>query len=88
MITMTGNKIGISSDLIIHPGETIADVLEKRGITQAELATRSGVSPVFVSNEIRGQKGTSADFALSLEYALGVPKTICLNLKLTIPRSF
>ncbi|NLC25802.1 MAG: HigA family addiction module antidote protein [Fastidiosipila sp.] len=78
---MAGNKTGISRDLIIHPGETIADVLEERGITQAELATRTGVSPVFVSNVIRGKKGISADFALSLEYALAVPKTFWLNLQ-------
>lgn len=27
---MAAKKIGISRDLIIHPGETIADVLEER----------------------------------------------------------
>ena len=42
---MATKRIGISRDLIIHPGETIADILEERGITQAELATRTGVSP-------------------------------------------
>lgn len=78
---MAGNKTGISCDLIIHPGETIADILEERGITQVELATRTGVSPAFVSNVLRGKKGISADFALSLEYALGVPKTFWLNLQ-------
>lgn len=35
---MATKRIGISRDLIIHPGETIADVLEDRCITQAELA--------------------------------------------------
>ncbi len=35
---MAGKKTGISRELIIHPGETIADILEERGITQAELA--------------------------------------------------
>ena len=32
---MAAKRTGISRDLIIHPGETIADVLEERGITQA-----------------------------------------------------
>ena len=32
---------GISPDLLIHPGETISDVLEERGITQKELAQRA-----------------------------------------------
>lgn len=78
---MAAKKIGISRDLIIHPGETIADVLENRGITQAELASRAGVSPAYVSNVIAGKKGISANFAMGLEYALGVPKSFWLNLQ-------
>ena len=78
---MAAKKIGISRDLIIHPGETIADVLEDRGITQAELASRAGVSPAYVSNVIAGKKGISANFAMGLEYALGGPKSFWLNLQ-------
>lgn len=78
---MAAKKIGISRDLIIHPGETIADVLEDRGITQAELSSRTGVSPAYVSNVIAGKKGISANFAMGLEYALGVPKSFWLNLQ-------
>ena len=72
---------GISRDLIIHPGETIADVLEARGITQAELATRTGMTPAYVSNVIAGKKDISTNFAMALEYALGVPKSFWLNLQ-------
>lgn len=50
-------KIGISRNVIIHPGETIADVLEERGITQAELSSRTGVSRAYVSSVIIGKKG-------------------------------
>lgn len=78
---MAAKKIGIARDLIIHPGETIADVLEDRGITQTELASRAGVSPAYVSNVIAGKKGISANFAMGLEYALGVPKSFWLNLQ-------
>jgi HTH-type transcriptional regulator/antitoxin HigA len=78
---MAIKKTGISRDLIICPGETIADVLEDRSITQVELATQTGVSPAYVSNVIAGKKGISAKFALALEYALGVPKSFWLNLQ-------
>lgn len=78
---MAVKKTGISRDLIIHPGETIADVLEDRGITQAELAARTGVSAAYVSNVIAGKKDISAKFAFALEYALGVPKSFWLNLQ-------
>ncbi len=78
---MAVKKTGISRDLIIHPGETISDVLEERGITQAELAARTGVTPAYVSNVIAGKKDISAKFAFALEYALGVPKSFWLNLQ-------
>lgn len=78
---MAVKKTGISRDLIIHPGETIADVLEDRGISQAELAASTGVSPAYVSNVISGKKDISSNFAFALEYALGVPKSLWLNLQ-------
>ena len=78
---MAIRKTGISRDLIFHPGETIADILEERKITQAELAVRTGVSTAYVSNVIAGKKDISARFALALEYALGVPKSFWLNLQ-------
>ncbi len=78
---MAVKKTGISRNLIIHPGETVADVLEERGITQAELALETGVSPAYVSNVIAGKKGISGNFAMGLEYALGVPKSFWLNLQ-------
>ena len=72
---------GISRDLIIHPGETIRDILIERGITQAELAARTGVTPAYVCNVIAGKKDISAKFALALEYALGVSKSFWINLQ-------
>ena len=78
---MAAKKTGISRDLIIHPGETIADILVERGITQAELALRTGVTAAYVSNVIAGKKDISAKFAFALDYALGVPKSFWLNLQ-------
>ena len=81
MIIMAAKITGISCDLLIHPGETINDILVERGITQAELATRTGVTPAYVCNVISGKKDISAKFALALEYALGVSKSFWINLQ-------
>lgn len=78
---MAIKRTGISHDFIIHPGETIGDVLEERGITQAELAARTGVSPAYMSNVIAGKKDISTNLAMGLEYALGVSKSFWLNLQ-------
>lgn len=67
--------------LLIHPGEIIADILAERGISQASLATSTGVSRAFVSSVIAGKKDISANFAMALEYALGIPKSFWLNLQ-------
>lgn len=78
---MVEKKTGISRDLIIHPGETIADVLADRNISQAELAAQTGMTQAFISSVISGKKGISANFAMALEYALDVPKSFWLNLQ-------
>lgn len=78
---MAAKKTGISRNLVIHPGETIADVLEQRNITQLELATRTGMSAAYVNSVISGKKDISAKFAMHLEYALSIPKSFWLNLQ-------
>ena len=72
---------GISPDLVIHPGETIFDILEDRNLTQKELAQRAGVSEAFLSDVIHGKKDISRGLAMGLEYALGVPSSFWLNLQ-------
>lgn len=78
---MAKKKTEIPHDLIVHPGETIAEVLELHNITQAELAARAGVSAAYVCNVITGKKDISAKLAMGLEYALGVSKSFWLNLQ-------
>lgn len=78
---MAIKRTGISRDLLIHPGETILEVLEDRGLTQVDLAVSTGVSTAHVCNVIAGKKDISASFACALEYALGVPKSFWMNLQ-------
>ena len=78
---MATRKTGISRDLIIHPGETIADLLDDRGITQAELASQTGVSPAYIGDVISGKDNISVDFARTLEDAFGVSQSFWLNLQ-------
>lgn len=55
------------------PGGTLADLLEEKGITQADLARRLE-RPVKTINEIvKGKAAITPDTALQLERALGAP---------------
>lgn len=78
---MEPKKHGISPELLIHPGETISDILENRSLTQKELAQRAGVSEAFLSDVIHGKKDISKSLAMGLEYAIGVPSSFWLNLQ-------
>ncbi len=78
---MRGKGIDISPDLVIHPGETIADLLQERGITQKELALRTGESESFLSDVIQGKKDISKSLASSLQVIFDVPESFWLNLQ-------
>lgn len=71
----------LSLDYIIHPSETIKEVLEQRQMNQEELAIRTGFSKEYVSEVVNGQKGISTSLANSLEYVLGIPSSFWTNLQ-------
>jgi HTH-type transcriptional regulator/antitoxin HigA len=69
------------SDLAVHPGELLAEELEARDLTQAQLARTMG-RPVQALNEIvRGRKSITAETAVQLEAALEIPAHFWLNLQ-------
>lgn len=72
---------GLSREFIIHPGETIKEILDERQMSQKELAIRTDVSETHVSKVIRGQKAISVGFAKKLEYALGIRSGFWINLQ-------
>lgn len=80
------NTIGLSRDFIIHPGETLAEVLEDREMSQKELAIRTGMTEKHISTVIHGQKNISSSFAKKLEYALGIETEFWMNLQANYER--
>lgn len=72
---------GLSREMIIHPGETLKEVLEDRGMTQLELSIRTGVTPKHISTIVSGEKNISASFAKKLEYALNIDAEFWMNLQ-------
>lgn len=60
-------------DWVSPPGDTILDLLEERGWTQAELATRLGYSTKHVNQLVKGKVPLTDDAAVRLERVLGSP---------------
>ena len=67
----TTTKPGFAPDYAVPPGDTLADILEERDMTQTELARRLGVSLKHVNQVVKGVAPISPDLALRLEKVLG-----------------
>jgi HTH-type transcriptional regulator/antitoxin HigA len=60
-----------SPDWVSPPGDTILDLIEEKGWTQAELSVRLGYSPKHVNQLIKGKVPLSEEAAIKLELVLG-----------------
>lgn len=65
------NTTTFTPDWVSVPGDTIADLLEERGWTQAELAKRTGFTNKHINLLIKGNAPIYEDTALKLERVLG-----------------
>ena len=76
---MMGNVNGLSLDLLVHPGETIKEVLEEKNMSQDELANLVGVSKSSISCYEKGTRTPSIEtmidfmtlFGVSSDYLIG-----------------
>ena len=55
-----------------HPGEVLKDEIEYRGITQRELAEKTGMQPSAVNEILNGRRSLTEKTALLFEAALGI----------------
>lgn len=68
-------------DWVAVPGESINDLLEERGWTQADLATRTGFTTKHVNLLLKGKAPITEETALKLERVLGSTARFWLNLE-------
>jgi len=63
----------LQPDYAVPPGETIRELIDELGMTQAQLASRMGRSESTLSQVINGKKRITEGTALQLERVLGMP---------------
>ncbi|MGY6215774.1 helix-turn-helix domain-containing protein [Methylolobus aquaticus] len=68
---MTELRAPFAPDWVSPPGDTIVDLIDERGWTQAELAKRLGYTEKHISQLINGKVPLTDDAALRLERVLG-----------------
>ena len=60
-------------DSVSPPGETLAELLEERGITQVQLSKQLGLTRKTINEILRGKATLSSETAIKLEHVLHVP---------------
>src|SRR6266508_6309741 len=71
-MTSTGNTRRFRPDYAVPPGETLVEVLTERGMSQAELARRTGLFTKHINQIVLGTATLSAETAVKLEFVTGV----------------
>jgi HTH-type transcriptional regulator / antitoxin HigA len=70
----------LEHDYNVTPGEVLRRELAARGVSQADLAARAGISAKHLNQVVQGAVPLSTDTALRLERTLGLPATILTQL--------
>ncbi|MBM2811343.1 MAG: ImmA/IrrE family metallo-endopeptidase [Chloroflexi bacterium] len=70
---MTSTASSFNPDWASPPGDTISDLVEESGWTQADLAARLGYTTKHVSQLVNGKAALTEDAALRLERVFGGP---------------
>jgi HTH-type transcriptional regulator/antitoxin HigA len=85
-MTATGEKklypLG-DTDYAVAPGETLRELLEEQGLSQRDLARRTGLTPKHVNRLLQGLVPLSADVAVRLERVTGTPARLWNGLEAT-----
>ena len=68
-------------DYAVSPGEVLSDELDVRGMTQHELAKRTGLTPKHIVSIVQAKSSITPETAIKLERALGMPADYWLNLE-------
>lgn len=76
---MSERRTEYTPDVVSPPGETLADLLLERGMTQADLADRTGRPRKTINEIIKGKASITAETALQLESVLGSPASFWIN---------
>lgn len=67
--------------MIIHPGETLKEVLDNRNVTPRKLSLITNESIKYINNIIDGKENITLPFAKKLEKTLSINSSFWINLQ-------
>ena len=75
------NRYVYEPDYAVAPGETLKETIESLGMTQRDLAIRTGLAPKTINQIIKGKAPITPDTAILLERVTAVPARLWNNLE-------
>lgn len=80
-MTIIKNRYSYEPDYAIAPGETLLETIDELGMSQKELALRTGLTAQSINRIIRGTQPITFETSNKLELATGVPARMWNNLE-------
>jgi len=74
-------KYKYAPDKVFPPGETLREVLEEIGMSEAEFAGRMAADVKEIRSIVKGETPVTPDIAQRMERILGVPASFWKNLE-------
>lgn len=81
MARTSKNGAQFQPDYAVPPGDTLLEVMEAHGLDQNKLAAMAGLSPHTIQDIIQAKASLTAETAVRLEAALGLPASFWNNLE-------
>ena len=78
---MAERRIGSLAELLPHPGETLAELLETYGMSQLELSQRIGFTTKHINEVCKGKKPITPDMAIKLSTVFNLSSAFWNNLQ-------
>ena len=74
-------RYSFEPDYAVAPGETLSETLESLGMSQRDLALRTGMSAKTINEIVKGKAPITPDTSVLLERVTGVPSRMWNNLE-------
>lgn len=66
-------RLGYEPAELVHPGETLAEWLDRHDMTQVQFARRTSLTPKHINQVLKGSVGISPEVALAFERVTSIP---------------
>lgn len=81
MVRKKAARYAYEPDYAVPPGATLQETIDSLGITQRDLALRTGMAPKTINEIIKGKAPITPDTSVLLERVTGVPARMWNNLE-------